>query len=143
MSRCAWVVVLGLLLSQAVEAQRSAAATEISDPAAHVWTVLHRFEVAALRDYEHHASNSDVRQRGELLWVLSRSPDFQSLRDTCGAAAQHLSFMVTGYYESRQRHEIALDWHHYAKRYIERRGACIANLRLDPTRFPLPRWFGS
>jgi len=49
--------------------------------------------------------------------------------------------MVSGYYWSAQRLEVAFDWHHYRKPYLERRAACLRDLGLDEAAFPLPYWF--
>jgi hypothetical protein len=49
--------------------------------------------------------------------------------------------MVSGYYFSAQRLEVAFDWHHYRGHYLERRSACLRDLGLDATTYPLPYWF--
>ena len=123
-------------------AATSAAAGHAREKDKVLWSVLRQFEIRALRHYEHNHRNSDVKQLGHLIWNVSRWPEFLSKRESCGSAAELLSFMVTGYYYSNRRLEIAHDWLRYAKPYIRRRNACLAELRLDHSRYPLPWWFG-
>ena len=118
------------------------AASEVEDSLNRVWNILHNYETQAIHDYEHHLFSNEIRQRGEELWQVARSKDFLRRRNSCGAAAETLSYMVTGYYDSRVRREIALDWLHYAKNYLEYRSACLNDLKLDESRYPLPFWFG-
>jgi hypothetical protein len=105
------------------------------------WRILHQLERKALRDYEHHISNSDVLQRGQILMNLARSDRFAPTGQSCGWAAAALSYMVSGYYFSAQRLEVAFDWHHYRGHYLERRSECLQDLGLDATTYPLPYWF--
>jgi hypothetical protein len=72
------------------------------------WRVLHKFERHALDDYIRHKSTSDVAQRGQLLMTMARSPAFSALGANCRRAAETLSYMVSGYYWSAQRLEVAL-----------------------------------
>ena len=105
------------------------------------WRVLHKFERHALNDYIRHKSTSDVAQRGQLLMTMARSPAFSALGANCRRAAETLSYMVSGYYWSAQRLEVALDWHHYEEPYLEQRAACLKDLGVDERAFPLPYWF--
>jgi hypothetical protein len=50
--------------------------------------------------------------------------------------------MVLGFASSARRVEIAVDWHHFAPRYVEHRHACLSTLNVNAGEFPLPRWFG-
>lgn len=142
MLKRACAVLLGLSLILATGTFRTAAASDEQPEPPAVWKVLRQFEEEALRDYAHHVVSSDVQQRGQLLWTLSRSPDFLRQRNSCGAAARTLSYMITAFYDSAQRLEVALDWYEYAPVYISRRAACLAELSIDPQQYPLPRWFG-
>ena len=105
------------------------------------WRILHQLEREALRDYELHISNSDVLQRGQILMNLARSDSFAPTGQSCRRAAEALSYRVSGYYFSAQRLEVAFDWHHYRGHYLERRSACLRDLGLDATTYPLPYWF--
>ena len=149
---CTCLLAVVLTLALAASAVRSTAwATQdgaaVRPPASlqletDVWGVLHRFETDAIRDYEMHRSTSDVRQRGQILMQVAMIPAFRKLSATCGRAAQLLSFMITGYYEARQRGEIALDWHHFSKPYVAARTACLEKLGYAPGDFRLPWRFG-
>ncbi len=107
------------------------------------WRVLHQFERQALEDYSNHVTTSDVIQRGQILMNLARSPTFAADGRSCRQAAEALSYMVSGYYFSAQRLEVAFDWHHYRNHYIARRFACLNELGLDQRSYPLPYWFTS
>lgn len=136
-SSFALIVMLALLSVWLIEA---ASAKEEQRPTG-VWSVLRSYELRALRDYSHHVTTPDVRQRAELLWNLAQSPNFMSVRRSCGKAAEVLSYMVTGFFESSHRLEVAYDWHHFAGQYIDRRGACLTELGLNAHDYPLPYWF--
>lgn len=111
-------------------------------PAVTVWATLHRYERAAIRNYDNHRLNAEIRQHGEQLWDLSREPTYRTDNPNCGKAAEALSYMVIGYHDARRRLEVPSDWHHYAKPYMTHREACLSELKLDPKDYRLPRWFG-
>lgn len=142
MRTLAWSIVVGLTLIGALSQQPAAASNEPSAGRVQVWTVLRRFEVAAIRDYEYNNGGLDVAQRAAILLRLARDPDFQAGNGSCARAAQLLSFMVTGYYEARQRREIAYDWLYFSKRYVIERKACLARFEIEPWRYHVPWWFG-
>lgn len=119
------------------------AATEADTTAeTFVWSTLHSLETQALRKYEFHVVVDGVRELGEALQSVARSSEFERRRDSCGSAAQTLGFMVTIYYESSLRREIASGWHQFAKSYAASRTACLAALKIDQSAYPLPYWFG-
>lgn len=107
-----------------------------------VWSTLLRYERQALHNYEFHLiATNGAAQLGDAIWTVSKTPAFQKWRDTCGTAAETLSYMADGYYRSGLRREVPEDWHFFAKRYAERRSACLSALRLDEQAYPLPFWF--
>lgn len=127
------VIALALLLAPA--------ASQANQSGLDDWRVLHSFERQALDDYVNHRSTSDVVQRGQLLMTIARSPSFSGLGANCRRAAETLSYMVSGYYWSAQRLEVAADWHHYRRPYMAQRAACLQDLGIDAQAFPLPFWF--
>lgn len=128
------ILVCGLIAGPAI-------ASSGSKPSA-TWDVLHSFEQDALRDYEFHVISDDVLQRGQILLKLSQSELFDGPRRDCGRAAQTLSFMLVGYYQSSKKRQVAADWHYFSSDYLSHRKACLAALKLQPQAYPLPRWFG-
>ncbi len=106
-----------------------------------VWGSLYELEKRAMKDYEFRVTTAHVQRRGKRLFAMSRSPEFQRLGGNCAVAAQTLSFMVVGYYEESRRLEVPRTWLHFAKRYIERRHACMAELSIEKSKYPLPYWF--
>jgi len=135
---------VGVVLATFCQTSGPAAAAETADvrePAE--WVTLHQFESQAIRNYEfHNVAVGGVRELGDTLWLAARSPEFQQNRESCGSAAETLSYMVTGYYLAGLRREVPADWHFFAKRYMQLRSACLAALNLDESSYPLPRWFG-
>lgn len=119
-----------------------ASASESDDVEAHLWDTLYRYESRALHNYRFHLFvGEDVAALGEALWLLSRTPEFQKRRETCAAAAETLSYMAEGYYRSALRLQVSGDWHYYSGRYTKHRNACLAELKLDASAYPLPSWF--
>lgn len=115
---------------------------ESREPVAQVWQTLRSFETQALRNYEFHlVVTGGASELGDQLWMLARSPEFQARRDSCGTAAETLSYMADGYYRSGLLREVPESWHFFAKRYLDRRRACLAELQLKEDDYPLPRWF--
>ncbi|MGD9785676.1 MAG: hypothetical protein AB7E80_05480 [Hyphomicrobiaceae bacterium] len=134
---------VGIVLVVMCQPAGLARAAGADDASASVWTTLLRYETQAIRSYEFHLlATGGVRDLGDEIWLAARTPPFQQKRDTCGSAAETLSYMVTGYYLAGLRREISRDWHFFAKRYMDRRSACLAELNLDEGAYPLPRWFG-
>ena len=119
-----------------------ASASDKTLAGAAVWGSLYSIEKRAMKDYEFRVTTPNVQRRGKRLFALSRSPEFQRFGGNCAVAAQTLSFMVAGYYEESRRLEVPRSWFHFAKRYIKRRHACMAELSIDNSEYPLPRWFG-
>lgn len=135
-------VALGVLLAMTGALGASAGETEDPEGAVHGWHALHRLETEALQAYQHHTVREEVLQLGVAIWRVASSPAFEGRRQTCGAAAQVLSFMVTGSYQSWLRAEMSRDWHHFSDRYLEHRRECLAELKLEEAGYPLPDWFG-
>ncbi len=135
------VVVTALFGLLASPAHIARAGPEIPGGSA-TWHTLKFYEAIALRDYFDHRLNDAIKERGNALWDLSQSGAFSRYPKSCGAAAQTLSYMVNGYYQSRKRLEIPIDWHYYAKQYIRLRYRCIDDTGLERANYPLPRWFG-
>lgn len=135
---------VGIALALSCQLAGPARAAETEDAAAAaLWTTLHHFEERAIHTYEFHlVATGGVRDLGDEIWLAARTPPFQMKRESCGSAAETLSYMVTGYYQSGLRREVPRDWHFFAKRYMDRRSACLAELKLDERSYPLPRWFG-
>lgn len=140
-------LLVGMAQTQEVAASfatvRISAESVESDARTKVWDALHGYEKRAIRDYDQHRFGKDVRERGEQLWELSRTREFQDVGANCTKAAETLSYMVIGYYDAARRLSIALDWHYYAKPYRQHRAACLSDLGIDAKRYSLPRWFGS
>jgi len=114
--------------------------TPLGDPPVSAWAMLEPLESAALRAYRQHVPN-EAQEIGQKLWEVAHSHDVDAV-PSCGRAFETLSYMLQGFYRSARRLEIPIDWHHFAPQYAERRAACLSQLKVDASAYPLPPWFG-
>jgi hypothetical protein len=117
------------------------ASDDVLDDAA-VWESLYKIERRAMKDYEFRVTTPHVQRRGKRLFAMSRSPEFQRSGINCSLAARTLSFMVVSFYEESRRLEVPRTWFHFAQLYTKRRHACLADLSIEESKYPLPGWFG-
>ncbi len=138
-SFCAILLIIAAWTT-AARAELGTPGSPVDDPSVTPWTMLQPLESAALRAYRHHVP-VEAQELGQKLWEAAHSHDVDVV-PSCGRAFETLSYMLLGFYSSARRLEIAIDWHHFAPQYAERRAACLSQLKVDATAYPLPPWFG-